>query len=154
MLHRILLALILSILSITLASASEVSTKTSGETVYVPAYSHIYHGNREAPVLLSVTLSMRNTDPGTPISITTVDYYDSKGKLLKHFLSSPLVLGPLGSDRFVIAQNDESGGSGANFIVRWQADGLANPPIIETVMIGTQSQLGISFTSRGQALQP
>lgn len=27
-----------------------------------------------------------------------------------------------------------------------------NPPIIETVMIGTQSQLGISFTSRGQAL--
>jgi Protein of unknown function (DUF3124) len=154
MLHRILLVLILSILSITMASASEVSTKTSGETVYVPAYSHIYHGNREAPVLLSVTLSMRNTDPGAPISITTVDYYDSKGKLLKHFLSNPLVLGPLGSDRFVIAQNDESGGSGANFIVRWQADGLVNPPIIETVMIGTQSQLGISFTSRGQALQP
>jgi hypothetical protein len=27
-----------------------------------------------------------------------------------------------------------------------------NLPIIETIMIGTQSQQGISFTSRGQAI--
>ena len=27
-----------------------------------------------------------------------------------------------------------------------------NPPIVETVMIGTQSQQGISFTSRGQVI--
>ena len=62
-------------------------------------------------------------------------------------------LGPLGSERYIIPQDDSSGGSGANFIVKWQAAAPANPPIIETVMIGTQSQLGISFTSRGQALQ-
>ena len=46
-----------------------------------------------------------------------------------------------------------SGGSGANFIVKWESKNLSNPPIIESVMIGTQSQLGISFTSRGQAIQ-
>ena len=154
MYRQFLLALILSILPVAVVSAGETAAKTRGETLYVPAYSHIYHGNREAPVLLSVTLSLRNTDPDTPISITSVDYYDTKGVLLKHFLSSPLVLPPYGSDRFVIAQDDKSGGSGANFIVSWQASDTVNQPIIETVMIGTQSQLGISFTSRGQVLQP
>ncbi|MBM9531452.1 DUF3124 domain-containing protein [Desulfoprunum benzoelyticum] len=53
----------------------------------------------------------------------------------------------------VIPQDDSSGGSGANFIVKWQAAAPANPPIVETVMIGTQSQFGISFTSRDQMLQ-
>jgi hypothetical protein len=144
---------ILAILSAADAIATDLPAKTTGQTVYVPVYSHIYHGNKEAQLLLSVTLSIRNTDPENSISISGVDYYDSQGKLLKHFIQAPVPLGPFGSERYIIPQNDKSGGSGANFIVIWQAEALTNPPIIETIMIGTQSQLGISFTSRGQALQ-
>lgn len=143
----------LTLLPAMAAGAADVPAKTTGQTVYVPAYSHIYHGNRNAELLLSVTLSIRNTDPGSPITITAVDYFDTRGKLLKQFVKAPLRLGPYGSDRFIIPQDDSSGGSGANFIVKWHAAAPANPPIVETVMIGTQSQLGISFTSRGQALQ-
>jgi len=135
------------------AGAVEVAVKTTGQTVYVPAYSHIYHGNKNAKLLLSVTLSIRNVDPDNPISISVVDYYETQGKLVKQFVKTPVILGPLGSERYIIPQDDSSGGSGANFIVKWQAAAPTNPPIIETVMIGTQSQLGISFTSRGQALQ-
>jgi hypothetical protein len=134
------------------ATAAGRDGMTTGQTVYVPAYSHIYHGNKDAPLLLSVTLSIRNIDQDHPITISAVDYHETQGALLKHFLDTPLTLDPLGSERFIIPQNDRSGGSGANFIVIWQADTPVNPPIIETVMIGTQSQLGISFTSRGQAL--
>lgn len=148
------LPLLLLLLTATDGTATDPAARTTGQTVYVPAYSHIYHGNREAQLLLSVTLSIRNVDPDIPISISVVDYYETQGKLLKNFVTAPVTLAPLGSERYVIPQDDSSGGSGANFIVVWEAKRPTNPPIIETVMIGSQSQLGISFTSRGQALQP
>ena len=132
--------------------ASNSAIKTTAETVYVPAYSHIYHGNKETPLLLSVTLSIRNVDPDNSITVFVVDYYETQGTLLKNYITEPVILGPLGSERFVVPQKDSSGGSGANFIVEWKSEKPTNPPIIETVMIGTQSQLGISFTSRGKAI--
>ena len=56
------------------------------------------------------------------------------------------------SERYIIPERDESGGSGANFIVEWHSDKFVNPPIIESVMIGAQSSQGISFTSRGREI--
>ena len=125
---------------------------SKGQTIYVPAYSHIYSGNREKPFLLTVTVSVRNIDPKNPIQITTVNYYETQGKLLKIYLEKPVTLAPLGSLRYVVPEGDETGGSGANFIVEWRSDKPVNPPIVESVMIGTKSQQGISFTSRGQVI--
>ncbi|PHR28468.1 MAG: hypothetical protein COA36_06215 [Desulfotalea sp.] len=133
--------------------AAEPISLSQGQDIYVPAYSHIYHGNRETPLLLSVTLSIRNIDANNSITITKVNYHETAGTLVKQYISKPLTLGPLGSERFIVPQKDNTGGSGANFIVTWTSDRPTNPPIMETVMIGTQSQLGISFTSRGQPLQ-
>jgi hypothetical protein len=56
--------------------------------MYVPAYSHIYSGNKEVPFLLTVTLSIRNIDPVHPIEITLVDYYETQGKLLKKYIDN------------------------------------------------------------------
>lgn len=143
----------LLLLTATAALAREEHLPTSkGQTVYVPAYSHIYHGNRESPLLLTVTVSIRNISPAHNLSITAVDYYASQGEILKKYITTPLVLGPLSSQRFIVAQNDDTGGSGANFIVKWQSAEPISPPIIETIMIGSQNQLGISFTSRGQEI--
>lgn len=149
------LALTVSLLlsTFTQAAAGEGHPATSkGETVYVPAYSHIYHGNRELPLLLTVTISIRNVSPNKSLTVTSVDYYDTKGAVVKKFIAAPLVIGPFASERFIIPQNDEAGGSGANFIVKWYSSEFISPPIIETIMIGSQNQLGISFTSRGQAI--
>lgn len=134
-------------------AAEETPPQTTGQTVYVPAYSHIYHGNDEDRLLLTVTLSIRNVSPKTSITITAVDYHATAGGHLRRFITKPFILGPYGSERFVVPQKDDTGGSGANFIVEWQADKPVSPPIIETIMIGSQSQLGVSFTSRGQAIQ-
>lgn len=122
------------------------------QTIYVPAYSHIYSGNKETPFLLTVTLSIRNIDPKHQIKITVVDYYETQGKLLKKYLEKPVILNPLESLRYVIPERDKAGGSGANFIVEWKTDKFVNPPIVESIMIGTQSQQGISFTSRGKTI--
>jgi hypothetical protein len=67
-------------------------------------------------------------------------------------LDKPVRLSPLESTRYIVPQKDKTGGSGANFLVEWKSEKAANPPIIEAVMIGTQFQQGISFTSRGQAI--
>lgn len=147
------LLLSLCLCASSLCQAEQGSRLSQGQDVYIPAYSHIYHGNKETPLLLSVTLSIRNIDLNNSIEITAVDYYETKGTLVKKYLTKTLTLGPLDAERYVVPQKDNTGGSGANFIVTWKAEKPTNPPIIETVMIGTQSQLGISFTSRGQPLE-
>ena len=78
-----------------------------GQTVYVPVYSHIYSGDRERPVYLATTLSIRNVDPGSAITITAVDYYDSEGNLLQSYLEAPLRLGKLATVRYVVILSDK-----------------------------------------------
>lgn len=140
--------------SSTFAYADEAIILSKGQTIYVPAYSHIYSGNRERPFLLTVTVSIRNIDPKQLIKITTVDYHETQGNLLTKIVETPVTLKPMESIRYVIPEKDKAGGSGANFIVKWESDKFVNPPIVESIMIGTQSQQGVSFTSRGQAIIP
>jgi hypothetical protein len=124
-----------------------------GQTIYVPVYSHIYSGDREQPFYLAATLSIRNTDRTHAITITAVDYYDSDGKFLKHYLDKPLSLSAMATKRYVVPESDKSGGSGAKFVIEWQSDRAVAEPLIESVMISTKTQQGISFTSRGRVLQ-
>jgi len=122
------------------------------QTVYVSAYPHVFMGPRGNIFDLAVTLVIRNTNIKSPISVTTVDYYDTQGTLTKKFLGSPLRLNPMASTHILIAEKDVSGGIGSNFIVRWEADRDVNAPVIEAVMIGGRSGQGISFISRGQEI--
>jgi len=119
-----------------------------GQTVYVPAYSHIYHRNG-SPILLTITLSIRNTSLEDELIVESVRYFDTSGKEVKSYLKKPLRLGPLGSTEFLVEQDDESGGSGANFIVHWVSEKAVTNPIIEAVMIDTNRQQGISFARNG-----
>ncbi|MEJ5328596.1 MAG: DUF3124 domain-containing protein [Desulfobaccales bacterium] len=125
-----------------------------GQLVYVPVYSHVYHGDKEHPILLAATVSIRNTDPGHPITLTQADYYDSEGRLIRSYLTQPLTLRPLASTRFVVRESDTKGGSGAHFLVRWQAGAEVNAPLVESIMLGTAIQQGISFSSRGIPIRP
>jgi hypothetical protein len=136
----------------TFAYSDDTIILSKEQTIYVPAYSHIYSGDRESPFLLTVTISIRNIDMKQSIKITNVDYYETQGNLLKKMMELPVTLKPLESIRYVIPEKDKAGGSGANFIVKWESDKLVNPPIVESIMIGTQNQQGVSFTSRGQAI--
>ncbi len=122
------------------------------QTVYAPAYSHIYHGDKERPFDLAVTLSIRNTDPVHSITLVSVEYFNTDGKRIRGYLEGELKLGALSSTRFVVSESDQSGGSGASFIVRWKSDVKVTEPIIETIMISTRTQQGLSFTSRGQVI--
>lgn len=123
-----------------------------GETVYVPVYSHIYQHNRKKTFNLTATLSLRNTDLISPITLQKVYYYDSDGQLVYQYLDEPKQLAPLSSTSFVVEEEDLRGGVGANFLVLWEAQSPVTDPIIEAVMISTTQQQGISFVSGGRVI--
>lgn len=150
MLRTILLAtcLILTSLSVQ-AVARDTTLLMQSQTVYVPVYSHIYGGAKDKEIQLTATVFIRNTDPTMPLVIHEVSYYNTQGNLLKQYLSHPKKIAPLATTRFIVTESDTSGGSGANFIVKWQADRKMHAPLMEAIMISTRMQLGISFTSRG-----
>jgi len=124
------------------------------QSVYISIYSDIHADNRykDKPFNLTATLSIRNTDLKKSFTLDTVDYYDSPGNKLQSYLTKPVTVAPLASIRFIVRETD-LGGSGAKFIVHWHADHPVTTPIIESVMIGTQMQQGISFICRGQVIE-
>ncbi len=125
----------------------------AGQTVYVPIYSHIYTWEPSRTMNLTATLSIRNTDLNHPVILSTVKYYDSKGKLVRNYLAQPGKLGPLASTNFVVNQEDTTGGSGPAFIVEWVAQQQVSEPVIEAIMISAAGNQGISFVSPGRVIR-
>jgi len=117
--------------------------------VYIPVYSDIYYldGTRRFP--LTATLSLRNASLTDTLFVFEIDYFDSAGNLLRNYIDSTLMLHPMESVEFVVEEKERTGGSGANFLVRWGAMKKTVPPVIQAVMIGTEGQQGLSFTTDG-----
>ncbi|MDO9083232.1 MAG: DUF3124 domain-containing protein [Humidesulfovibrio sp.] len=129
---------------------AEMST---GQTLYVPCSSHTYHGPKSRAIELTVTLAVRNLDTRRSITLTSVDYHRTDGRLVRRYLDKPVVLGPLAAREFLVEQNDTTGGAAASFLVRWKADVKVNEPLAEAVMITTSNSLGISYVNRGLPIQ-
>lgn len=134
------------------ANDVEPGTLRVHQAVYVPVYSHIYYdGGR--PYSLETTLSIRNVDPNEAVYISKADYYDTDGALSKSNLDRLIQLRPLQTIEFLIERRDESGGSGANFIVEWHAaDRRVHAPLIEAVMVGRSGTNAISFVGKSVPL--
>jgi Protein of unknown function (DUF3124) len=165
-----LICLVMALIFLTACTAPEVSPPpivsspklvtldqnfqaATGQTIYVPIYSHIYYENRQKSFDLAATLSIRNTDLTNPMIVKAVRYYDTNGKLIRQYVERPVQLDALASTDFVVDKNDTSGGSGANFIVEWVAKTEISEPIVEAVMIGSALQQGISWISPGKVIK-
>jgi len=153
---RFIFSLIILLLSCpfmaTTGFADEIK-HSKGQTVYIPAYSHVFTGPRSSPYNLAITLVIRNTDQAGSIRLSAIDYLDTNGKKVRSFAPSPAVLGPLSSSFIHLEEKDTSGGFAPKFIVRWEASQKVTQPIIEAIMIGATSGQGISFTSQGRVIQ-
>lgn len=130
-----------------------IGVHADAHLVYVPAYSHVYVGDRNRRFQLTCTLSVRNTSLQDTLELKSVRYYDSHGSLVYDYLHSPSALRPMATYEVVVAERDTTGGSGANFLVEWTGPDSTPHPIIETVMVGASSTTGVSFISRGTNLK-
>lgn len=124
-----------------------------GELIYVPVYSGIHYGDEGKTIELAITLSIHNTDLGHPIRLEKVNYHNKKGDIIRNLLTEPVILMPLETRNFFIGEKDKTGGAGANFIVDWNTENTVSSPVIEAIMITTQMNQGISFTTNGRIIK-
>ncbi|MBX7197184.1 MAG: DUF3124 domain-containing protein, partial [Sandaracinaceae bacterium] len=115
---------------------------------YVSAYSHAYIGSGQ-PVLFAITLSVRNVDPQRALVVRRVDYHGTDGARVRAMIEAPRTVPPLGTLEVFVDREDESGGSGASFLVEWDMEPGGHRPLCEAVMLGSAGPVGYSFTSIG-----
>lgn len=129
-----------------------------GQTLYLPIYSHVWHGNRvidgRYPMKnrMSVLVSIRNTSLRKPIRLLSARYYDTDGKLLREYVEAPRTIGPLGTLELFVEQRESEGGSGANFVIQWDASLPTNPPLVEAVHVDIQGSRTLSFITTGRPI--
>ena len=138
-------------------AAAGAQERSKGEMLYLPVYSHIWHGDigrdgKPTKTLMSVSVSIRNTDPSGSIRVTSAQYYDTDGKKLKEYVASPRLIGPMGTEELFIARSDDRGGSGANFVIAWNADAAVSPPIVEAVHANLPGGRSIVFTTSARRI--
>lgn len=154
---RLLALLILALTGVSsVVAGDELPT---GQTLYLPVYSKIWHGDRiqgQHPVdrLVSALVSIRNTSLKTPIRVTSARYYSTEGKLLKEYLGKPAVVGAMGTLELFVERKESDGGSGANFIIQWDSATPTNPPIVEAVHADIRSgQQALIFVTTAHPIQ-
>ena len=126
----------------------QLDTSYTKTKVYVPIYSDIYQRTRLDKTLLTATLSIRNTSERDSIFIKRVDYFNTRGSLVRKYLKSTVFLRPLETIEYVVEEKDTLGGSGANFIVEYKAKANATP-LVQSVMIGGLANRSFAFMTEG-----
>jgi hypothetical protein len=140
------------------AVAAEDVNLATGQTLYLPVYSYIWHGDRvvskryplKTPV--SALVSIRNTNLKTPIRLFSAHYFDTNGKLLKQLVTTPVTIEPLCTHELFIEKQETQGGSGANLILQWDAAVPVNPPIVEAIHAEIKGHSTFTFVTQAQTV--
>ena len=153
------LFVLLVLLNKTAIAHAEELNLSKGQMLYLPIYSTIWHGDthpiKGEPMKsnMSALVSIRNTSLKTPIKILSARYYNTEGKLIKNFVSTPKAIVPLGTLELFIEKSEAEGGSGANFLIQWEAATDTNVPVVEAVHIDNQASRPYSFITSARVVQ-
>ena len=128
--------------------------KNFQDVIYVPIYSDIYGDQQNPKILLAATLSIRNTSIEDSLLITKIDYFDTQGKLVRSYVENLISLPPMATINYVIDRDDDTGGSGANFIVELSSRNKNIRPLIQAIMVGNTGNKGFSFSTDGYSIMP
>lgn len=156
--NKLLMLFILAVSSALPAAAAE--ELSSGQTLYLPVYSKIWHGDLvfkgKIPLeyFLSALVSVRNTSLKTPIRVLSARYYNTEGKLINEFVPKPITVGTMGTYELFIERKESEGGSGANFVIQWESAVPTNPPVVEAVHADISGPRTLSFVTSARPIQP
>jgi Protein of unknown function (DUF3124) len=125
---------------------------SNGQHLYLPVYSVIQYGDRDRSgaakdLPVSSLVSVHNTDLDRPIRLLAARYYATDGKFLRDFVPSPRVLKPMETVEFLVERRDVVGGSGANFVIQWEAAAPVSPPLVQALHVELQTNRAIVFTT-------
>jgi Protein of unknown function (DUF3124) len=149
---RPLPALLLALLGLLPGTAMAQRALSNGQHLYLPIYSVVQYGDRdrsgaarELPV--SSLVSIHNTDLDRPIRLLAARYYATDGKFLRDFVPVPRTLKPMETVEFLVERRDVVGGSGANFVIQWEAAVPVSPPLVQALHVEVQTNRAIVFTT-------
>lgn len=140
------------------AAGADDLTPSRGQTLYLPIYSHLWHGDLKSDgipfkSLVSALVSIRNTDLKTPIRVTSARYYDTNGKLLQEFVPAVKTVPPMATHELYVERKETAGGSGANFVIAWESATPANPPVVEALHADIQGNRTITFLTAARQIR-
>ncbi|MGB4958255.1 MAG: DUF3124 domain-containing protein, partial [Saprospiraceae bacterium] len=125
---------------------SEIADTLILGTTYLSVYSQIYSQTEHRTHDLTVTTSIRNTNRTDTVYINKAEYFDTHGRSIRSYFPKTIFIAPLETVEIIIDQEDQEGGTGANFLFDWAIKPNSNDPFFEAVMISTSGQQGLSFT--------
>jgi hypothetical protein len=136
-------------------SLTAMPTEKLGVTgsFYVPAYSSVSMSEGRLRADFSVTLNIHNTSETRPLVLRRIAYFDTNGKPVQSYLKEPVALKPFATIEVFIPTTDVRGGTGANFIVDWAADGPIAEPVVEALMLGGLGTGQYAFISQGRPVK-
>lgn len=134
------------------ATISPTDSLEFGST-YLSIYSQIYSKSQSKTHNLTAMASIRNISESDTVYLSRAEYFDSKGRSIKNYISKPVYLAPLETLDIVIIEPDTLGGTGANFIFDWYKDKQSLEPYFEAVMSSTLGQQGLSITTQGKRIK-
>jgi hypothetical protein len=141
-------------------AAMAADALSDGQVLYLPVYSHIWYGDRTGNIkhpektLLSVLVSIRNTSLKMPIRILSARYFSTEGKLLNEYLAHPTTINAMGTLELFVERKELKGGSGANFVIQWDAVSPTNPPLVEAVHVDIrEGSRALTFMTSAHPIQ-
>jgi len=142
-----------------MACAQAVLSRSTGQSLYLPIYSHIWHGEvnsdrKPMKSLMSVAVSIRNTDFSNPIQVTSAAYFDTAGRKVREYVTAPKTIGPMATHELFVPLSDDAGGSGANFVIVWKAERETSQPVVEAIHAALPAGRSIAFTSSAYVMPP
>ena len=152
--HALTYGLFFALFSVsTVTVAQEVRPLTKSQTLYLPIYSHMLYGNigksgKASNAMLSALVSIRNTDGKRPLRIQSARYFDTHGKMISERVPNLITIQPYGTLEIFVDLNDAAGGSGANFIIKWDADQQINPPLVEALHANMDGGKAVIFMTQ------
>ena len=135
--------------TVSLPTTDSLSTGKS----YLPVYSQVYSISEMRTLNLTVMVSLRNTNDTSKVYLTKANYYNSAGELIRNYINGPVALNPLETRDIVINEDDDTGGTGGNFVFEWHILEGDNPPLFQAVMNSTLGQQGLSFTTEAISIK-
>lgn len=140
-------------------AVAQAPARSSGQTLYLSIYSHVWHGDLDskgqpAKALVSISVSIRNTDPARSISVQSAQYFDTDGKRLREYVTTSRTIPKMGTIELFIPRSDDTGGSGANFVIVWKSETPASPPIVEGFHANLPAGRSIAFTTTARPIPP
>lgn len=158
-LHQRFRVIVLALLLFLAAPAfADDAGLSKGQALYLPIYSHVWHGDLQKDgyplkILVSALVSIRNTDLKNPIRVLSARYFDTSGKQLKEYIAAAKIIPPMGTYELYVERKEFAGGSGANFVILWNAGAPVNLPVVEAIHADIQGNRTLSFITTARPIR-